>query len=999
MGSSPSRESSPLFSYFRGSYETGLIPLTKHFFGREDDPNVSPRALRQSDRRELRRQLLQVRSDPAVLYALGRDKESIQRVLLEKLLKSRSSPAVSSVGGGSSEDHRRGMSEPISTLEEVREKLGMTHEEMERYFEENYWDVIPESNCTEADLDHFLDLVDDLMYETDEDMVLDPRYHCGSAYGPQPNDHPTSRLPECYSPIPCALCLAYPPSKTREGCFLLEGRYINIIGFFGFLSPAMQQAFKICKSALDVVKVAEADVAPTLASGQTTMYLNTSILTSAGDRTLERVLALSALMLRQQFHAASRKTLLLQRRRALDPLSASSIALTDSEAHSISVKPLPRPPTGLFKSRSADDDTDKSVVVPYSPFMPFQPGFAQEWAHLLSDQDETQMTWNYFERLSRIHVIVHAPSNNYSALKSLTENLAFLHCQVSIPPNKTSLILKELPKLSQGSLDGADTAVSEHAPCHLSSRSLVIFHVSPEYLGQAAMWASSLLHFPQIKGKWIQYKLKDEAESQRYTLQKKDDLIAHWRRSEKEEARAYLGTHTPQLLDHVRALQQETERARAAQASEVQQEIHADKDGRMYALNPSLLGTMLIGVRNKANRQPVVHKSSASDCTLGLSNSAMDNPSLRFASHPHADAFYHVEDPPTPFSLSQGRPMKAFRTRGSSTGVPSPQFQPVSYSPDTVPPPVVLLPSHADNSSPSNFYHSISPTPILPIGARSAHYEPMPSPHAPQQQSPMQYAVYAHDPRHSSGTPIGSQGAVAMQNRPLQHHNPAFTAQEGAQIPGHVEWNVLPSHQDLLPSAEWDGRVKGENTTVPHAAVHFNQNPVMLSQSMMTSQPMRGSPHQQFQSLQAHPLQAQQLQVQQLQVQQMQAQPIQNPQLHAHPLQALQLHGSTILQTPQMHNAQHAALPPQQLQGQQIAQQWLMDQSGHLVPVVVQLPRTATVGTPAFLPQQKVMQPGAGAEPYGQRVVYAVNPSAPPNSPPRMMPDPQRQLWREGYTQ
>lgn len=48
-------------------------------------------------------------------------------------------------------------------------------------------------------------------------------------------------------PIPCALCLAYPEGKERSGCFTLDGRNINIIGYFGLMTAEMERAFKITK--------------------------------------------------------------------------------------------------------------------------------------------------------------------------------------------------------------------------------------------------------------------------------------------------------------------------------------------------------------------------------------------------------------------------------------------------------------------------------------------------------------------------------------------------------------------------------------------------------------------------------------------------------------------------------------------------------------------------------------------------------------------------------
>ncbi|PWV08722.1 hypothetical protein C3747_87g78 [Trypanosoma cruzi] len=52
MGAAPSRESTTLYSYFRGTYEIGLIPLTKAFFGLPGDPIVAPQTKRKKEKKK-----------------------------------------------------------------------------------------------------------------------------------------------------------------------------------------------------------------------------------------------------------------------------------------------------------------------------------------------------------------------------------------------------------------------------------------------------------------------------------------------------------------------------------------------------------------------------------------------------------------------------------------------------------------------------------------------------------------------------------------------------------------------------------------------------------------------------------------------------------------------------------------------------------------------------------------------------------------------------------
>eukprot|EP00796_Vickermania_ingenoplastis_P005710 gene5710-4073_t len=805
MGASPSRESTPLFSYFRGSYETGLIPLTQHFFGADENHaaqgsgSFGPQrpgkafasALQLKDRQELRRQLLQVRADPAILYSMARDKQTMRRTMLTKLrqrlkevrqgqkdgkMHNNSSDMYSEDVGVSSSfntpptsqhsptegnaqtvslgvplelnksedallraiDDEDGAQETTdlgpaggahacSEEEEIAqllEELGIGAAEAETFWQHSFWDVIPESNCTEEDLDRFLSLVDKRMYPTDRDMAI--------------SSADMANYPPVYAPVPCALCLAYPPAKAREGCFLLEGRFINIIGFFGCLTPEMQQAFKITKSDADAVQAVQTDLprsAGTPASQaehqrSSVLYLSTAILTSAGDRTLERVLALAAVMLRQQFHTASRRVLLVQQRRKEQEASAGagqwmdtnntnsagggSPEVSDAEEQMIFLTPLPSPPAGMFllNQRSPQDDGDAADPAKLGAGMSQAKALAgpmhlygttptQRTAPtLFTEEDENEITWNYHHRLRQLSVVIHTASNNYSALKSLTENLAFLHCQLRIDPSESSMALLHLPEESEKppSVIKAEAAAAEAAASteseaagetpsksatgsaqadaaptkdgeerssstnsrvaarsqrtfHLPPSSLIVLHLTPQHFCQAALWASGLLHFPQMKGLWIQYKLKDEAEALRQTLQRKDELIAEWRRRDRVASTSYLGPLTPRLLAHVRCLQEETEHARSLQPEHWARQLHVDKDGRKYALHPSPYGTMLIGVRSKTANPPATAASSSGAGTershgqASTRHARVSPPAGNAPGRWHAEA-YHPHPPP-----------------------------------------------------------------------------------------------------------------------------------------------------------------------------------------------------------------------------------------------------------------------------------------------------------------------------------------------------------------
>ncbi|KAG5480383.1 hypothetical protein LSCM4_06149 [Leishmania orientalis] len=809
MGAVPSRECTSLFSYFRGSYEVGMVPLTKYYFGRDTDTaaaavnvdgSIHVTSLEQAAttgrkpqqqsfplhgysrshmRQQLRQQLLLMRRDPAVLYANARDAENILKSLShhekcekhsenENASEVRATPADAAslsslasvtkaalasaatgvaadadhnVHGKSSAGNLAGALEnecSDSTLPAPNHDSGDGDEssDAERLLK-NYWRIMPESNFTEEDLDRFLELVDATLFDTNEELLsADPVIPgTGAALGT------SSAKP--FMPVPCALCLAYPDGKEREGALALDGRVINIIGYFGLMTQEMQDAFKIVKRLpSDAEKPKQQHAHEAGSSSVPLMFLNTAILTSAGDRTLERVLVLAAVMLRQQFHTIGRrhvlqaklnhllrlqsehlsvdvqmvrylKTLLALPRRAdqqqpfFDPLleiplpSIPSGIYTPTQyvnaaSNEVSLRPhtsslgsCGRLPINSFsdegKLHSANGGSSPSAMGgalsacgASSRHVLLHPqqnaggvlgialkgpgaGFGSEGAcsllagdccgalgaHVsmphpsvvgplpLNQSDEDAITLALCRRMERARVVIETASNNYSALKSLTENFAFLCCQILLDQSPITMELIELPALvetpsfkpaefartvattlgtttaeeARAATDIPQTAADdEKKPLsgerltqpRLPPSSAVLIKLDPLHVSQATMWASSFFHCPMLlpSGGWVKYKLKDECEQLRHVLQNKDMLIAHWRKADADQAGQYLGKHTARLLEHVRALQAETEEARALSAEYwMQRPLYVNQDGRKYALYQSRYGTMLIGVR------------------------------------------------------------------------------------------------------------------------------------------------------------------------------------------------------------------------------------------------------------------------------------------------------------------------------------------------------------------------------------------------------------------
>ncbi|KPI88779.1 hypothetical protein ABL78_2094 [Leptomonas seymouri] len=858
MGAVPSRESSSLFSYFRGSYEVGMVPLTKYYFGKSATeeaadseavkhpapfPSYSTTAGDQL-RCQLRQQLLLMRRDPAVLYANARavdnildsllhrdaDKEGSASDVKSKMSAMSSSTTTSKNGltANVSPNHpgspvtaferAKHMSDSIASAatpttsnsasdEDERKGLGndiknALHEELLR---REYWSVMPNDSFSEQDLDRFLELVEETLFETNEELLaVDPISGVTMGDGEMTSLSPPAAVPEAertgskrpFLPVPCALCLAYPDGKERDATFSLDGRVVNIIGYFGLMTPAMQDAFKVVKRIPTSAEVRQKEELKKQQTGHgdeemQPMLLNTAILTSAGDRTLERVLVLAAVMLRQQFHTVGRRHILqtrldqlLRRQQQQQPISdldlqmlkhlQSILAIPHTSnavlgAQAVSADgvqlpyfdpllqvPLPSIPRGIYKpthyinaassdlprqpsstsnigrasfNGSASENsllvsasasvnavtaatghstspmnmrsaphgesmvhgapvTPSAIAAPESlpgsvsalplpmpgslggPTCSLHSGLQtqQQQQQLLSsfpaslplDQsDEDAITMAFCRRMEKCVVLIEAASNNYSALKALTENFAFLHCQIVLDQSLTQMELIDLPGLSETpsfkplasaltpmttlkagtpeTNDGDDraedvqtsstaatttttTATSSTADplvftkdggnvgsdlkslanSTFSPHSAVVIRLNPSLVRQATMWASSFFHCPTLlpTGNWIKYKLKDECDQLRHVLQNKDMLIAHWRKTDADSASRYLGVHTDRLLEHVRALQAETEEARALPADYwAQRPLFVNQDGRKYALFQSRYGTMLIGVR------------------------------------------------------------------------------------------------------------------------------------------------------------------------------------------------------------------------------------------------------------------------------------------------------------------------------------------------------------------------------------------------------------------
>ncbi|RNF05674.1 hypothetical protein TraAM80_04395 [Trypanosoma rangeli] len=120
---------------------------------------------------------------------------------------------------------------------------------------------LPPASYTEENLDKLLDVIDATLYDTAKNMLED-------------EDTPLR-------PVPCAVCFVYVNDREGTDCFSFCGRRINIIGHFGCHKYEDREDDEPC------------------------LYLQKAILKAAGDRTLERVVTLAAMMLKEEFFRAA----------------------------------------------------------------------------------------------------------------------------------------------------------------------------------------------------------------------------------------------------------------------------------------------------------------------------------------------------------------------------------------------------------------------------------------------------------------------------------------------------------------------------------------------------------------------------------------------------------------------------------------------------------------------------------------------------------------------
>nr|CCC46416.1 conserved hypothetical protein, fragment [Trypanosoma vivax Y486] len=560
MGAAPSRESTTVYSYFRGTYEICLIPLTCAFFGRPPlSGDEGPLGI---STRELRRQFVLMREDPAIVYA------------------------------------------------NTSRKL-----------------VTSKAELTSGTF-------------TEDDLIT-------------------------FAQLSKAFKATKEPSDVRS-----DAIYENYDGV--------------------------------------TLSMKASMLSFAGDRTLERVLVLASVMLRNQYIESVAQSTSSMEARAL-----GTQGFVDASGNIMEISPLT-----FNKGLSLDCPTAGANLTP---------------SYIVEEALRTLKT-----RLSKISISLETSVDNYSPLKSLTENVAFLQCQTDVNPDDCVLYLpqvvfdqtectthgktggsgvsdyldggcvtfqgseysrvpeslmrsvvvddackdkqmevgggsegesmqnvlrsvisstaccvddsnnpsasvevmlnngneNEVDKGDKRGGQGSASSFSRLAGDSSASVDVIRVHFKSSYVVQAALWASGLLTCPTplVDGRWIQYRLKGESEKLRQTLHGRDSMVAQWRVTEKEMANKYMGANTQVLLRYVQMLQGEIEEVRSRPLeSWKEEELVQTKEGRICALHCTAFGTMLVGIRGrrdtadawkqepkKGNTSKSVSKGSDSGSSHGL---------------------------------------------------------------------------------------------------------------------------------------------------------------------------------------------------------------------------------------------------------------------------------------------------------------------------------------------------------------------------------------------
>ncbi|GET88135.1 hypothetical protein, conserved [Leishmania tarentolae] len=342
------------------------------------------------------------------------------------------------------------------------------------------------------------------------------------------------RFKRAVQPVPCAVLFVYVSNREEHDCFTFQGHRVNVIGSFDMRSyDDDRDAYT-----------------PTL-------QIRKAILKAAGDRTLERVLALSTKYYLDSFTEIVLQQ--LQRRPA-----AELLAGLGEEARKLLCE---LPTTALVGRKEGGSSMYDGASIARALF---------------------------FERVAKLPLVVSSPFNNYPSLKFIYDFTSLTHSIENsqfVRPGDLRLCTYDREKGERG----------------------IVFLFHGRALALSWLWATTQTQTSTVRESWTQYTLCEHTQS-------RERRVQQWLATD-PQAKTLLGDEdiTTCFEEHLGHLHSEIVRARstptddATSWSEVQEYSHDMKLYRIF-LSP-LCGPLLTTVKTakpeKAKERGSAKKSSA----------------------------------------------------------------------------------------------------------------------------------------------------------------------------------------------------------------------------------------------------------------------------------------------------------------------------------------------------------------------------------------------------
>lgn len=334
------------------------------------------------------------------------------------------------------------------------------------------------------------------------------------------------RFKRAVRPLPCAVVFIYVNSREEHDCFNFRGHRINVIGCFGLRTYENEND----------------DTIPVL-------QIRKGIVKAAGDRTLERVLALAAKSFVDCFTEVVMRE--LQRRPA-------SVLLRDvgEEAR------------GLLRELPATPLLSAAATLPGSGLPSSEPKYDPvSIAHAL-----------FFERVSKYPLLCLGLFNNYPTLKFVFD---FSALSISVEEGRTGR--KEQMRLCTYQREKDERGLAFLFPGRL--------------LAYTWLWSATQTQPPTVRDSWVQYTLNEYAQS-------RERRVQQWLETS-QAAKVMLGnaTTTRLFLQHLDNLHSEIVRARTTSTDDSASWASAQEysyDTKLYRIFISpLCGPLLTTVKEQ----------------------------------------------------------------------------------------------------------------------------------------------------------------------------------------------------------------------------------------------------------------------------------------------------------------------------------------------------------------------------------------------------------------